>query len=67
MGYSYKNIKSKPNASKNSSNIKDFRTQFSAAVQYLKDNCNARIYHLDECVFPFSEYVRSEDPEAQRG
>lgn len=67
MGYSYKNIKSKPTSNKNSTTIKEFRTQFSTAVKYMRDHNDARIYHLDECVFPFADYIRTEDPDAQQG
>jgi transposase len=46
MGYSYKNIKSKP-TNRNSPHIKELRKKFSAAFCLLRDKYQAYVYYID--------------------
>ena len=57
MGYSYKNIKSKP-CTRNSPHIKEMRKKFGAAISLLTTKFGCQEYFLDEYVFSLAEVPR---------
>lgn len=68
MGYSYKNIKSKP-PNRNSPHIKELRKKFTAAFCLLRDKYQAYVYYIDEYVFSLAELPRKQwqDPNWAQG